>query len=391
MASNLRVDQITSSTTGSVSIGTATFTGGLSGDITGLNVTGVITATTLNQNLGAGSSITIGDTFIKQGAVGLGTTDTAGRNAGVGTATGTLIYNTTTDQLEVYTPGGWQVGAKIPFTATGGTEDTSSRSGYKIHTFSSPGSLIVSGGSKSVEYLIVGGGGGAGAYGGGGAGGMRTGSVTLSPGTYPVIRGAGGGGSGQGGSGVPSVFNNTGVGISSITSEGGGGGAPNGTAGQPGGSGGGGGGYFGTFPGGTGNRVAGTSTPVPSQGNDGGAGTSDDVSYTAGGGGGGAGAVGGAANTPAARQGGNGGDGSSSSITGSSVTYAGGGGGATNNASPYIGGTGGSGGGGNGAEGSGTGATAGTDGLGGGGGAKVPAPYGLNGGSGIVIIAYPTS
>lgn len=51
MASNLRVDQITSSTTGSVSIGTATFTGGLSGDITGLNVTGVITATTLNQNV----------------------------------------------------------------------------------------------------------------------------------------------------------------------------------------------------------------------------------------------------------------------------------------------------------------------------------------------------
>src|SRR6056300_341493 len=51
MASNLRVDQITASTTGSVSIGTATFTGGLSGSITGLNVTGVITATTLNQNV----------------------------------------------------------------------------------------------------------------------------------------------------------------------------------------------------------------------------------------------------------------------------------------------------------------------------------------------------
>ena len=51
MASNLRVDQITASTAGSVSIGTATFTGGLSGSITGLNVTGVITATTLNQNV----------------------------------------------------------------------------------------------------------------------------------------------------------------------------------------------------------------------------------------------------------------------------------------------------------------------------------------------------
>ena len=51
MASNLRVDQIIASTSDSVSIGTATFTGGLSGDITGLNVTGVITATTLNQNV----------------------------------------------------------------------------------------------------------------------------------------------------------------------------------------------------------------------------------------------------------------------------------------------------------------------------------------------------
>ena len=77
MASNLRVDQITASTTGSVSIGTATFTGGLSGDITGLNVTGVITATTLNQTLGAGSSITIGNTVITSTSIGIGTTTTA--------------------------------------------------------------------------------------------------------------------------------------------------------------------------------------------------------------------------------------------------------------------------------------------------------------------------
>jgi hypothetical protein len=74
MASNLRVDQITASTTGSVSIGTATFTGGLSGDITGLNVTGVITATTLNQNVTG--AVTATDGFV----VGTGATISGSTN-----------------------------------------------------------------------------------------------------------------------------------------------------------------------------------------------------------------------------------------------------------------------------------------------------------------------
>jgi hypothetical protein len=71
MASNLRVDQITSSTAGSVSIGTATFTGGLSGDITGLNVTGVITATTLNQNV-SGILTAQNGIHVTGGSVGIG-------------------------------------------------------------------------------------------------------------------------------------------------------------------------------------------------------------------------------------------------------------------------------------------------------------------------------
>ena len=58
---------------------------------------------------------------------------TAQRNAGVSTATGAAIYNTTTNQLEVYTPGGWVVGAKETFNATGGTKDTTSRSQYAVH------------------------------------------------------------------------------------------------------------------------------------------------------------------------------------------------------------------------------------------------------------------
>ena len=72
MASNLRVDQITASTAGSVSIGTATFTGGLSGNITGLNVTGVITATTLNQNV-SGILTAQNGIHVTGGSVGIGT------------------------------------------------------------------------------------------------------------------------------------------------------------------------------------------------------------------------------------------------------------------------------------------------------------------------------
>ena len=75
MASNLRVDQITASTTGSVSIGTATFTGGLSGSITGLNVTGVITATTLNQNV-TGVVTATGGFVVGTGATISGSTNT---------------------------------------------------------------------------------------------------------------------------------------------------------------------------------------------------------------------------------------------------------------------------------------------------------------------------
>jgi hypothetical protein len=108
MASNLRVDQITASTTGSVSIGTATFTGGLSGDITGLNVTGVITATTLNQNV-TGVVTATGGFVVGTGATISGSTNTitastngnervrinSSGNVGIGT-------DNPTSKLEVY-------------------------------------------------------------------------------------------------------------------------------------------------------------------------------------------------------------------------------------------------------------------------------------------------
>ena len=97
---------------------------------------------------------------------------------------------------------------------------------------------------------------------------------------------------------------------------------------------------------------------------------------------------------------GNGGNGLPSSITGIAVTYAGGGGGGVAGDSPPGLSTGQPGPGGGGIGGVGQpafpvgylrNATAGTDGLGGGGGAQYSPLYGLSGGSGIVIIAYPTS
>jgi len=72
------------------------------------------------STISATSSITVGDTVIKNTSISIGTTDTTGRNAGVSTATGAAIYNTTTNQVEVYTPVGWSVASKPPIIATGG-------------------------------------------------------------------------------------------------------------------------------------------------------------------------------------------------------------------------------------------------------------------------------
>ena len=61
-----------------------------------------------NVIAGLGASMTVGSgAFITGSSVGLGYTDTTGRDAGVGTATGTLIYNTATFQVEVYDGTQW--------------------------------------------------------------------------------------------------------------------------------------------------------------------------------------------------------------------------------------------------------------------------------------------
>jgi len=80
---------------------------------------------------------------------------------------------------------------------TGGTL-VSSDPTYAYRIFSTPGtsSLVVSNNNLAVEYLLIGAGGGGGnnyGGGGGGAGGIRSGTTTLSPNTYSIIVGSGGG------------------------------------------------------------------------------------------------------------------------------------------------------------------------------------------------------
>ena len=131
----------------------------------GAVVTGILTA---NSFIGISSvTITNGTSSLNKHSVGIGTTDTAGRNAGVGTAVGTLVYNSQTKEVQVYSAeDAWVAVYEEPFVATGGTKSTS---GSKtIHTFTSPGTFSVTSGSNTnLEYLVVAGGGGAGGGGGG--------------------------------------------------------------------------------------------------------------------------------------------------------------------------------------------------------------------------------
>jgi hypothetical protein len=243
---------------------------------------------------------------------------------------------------------------------------------------------------SSIEVLVVSGGGGGYALGGGGgAGGMKANtSFSVSSETnYSVTVGAGG--SGSAGAYYSSVAQGTRGGNSSfstITTTGGGPGSgfPISDGNSAGGGSGGGGAYYGN-----------AGLGISGEGNNGGAG-SFNGGYGVGGGGGGRGAAGSAAvDTPVAT-GGNGGIGLANTITGASVTYAGGGGGSADGRITTVMGKGATGIGGNAAVGSGTTAGSGVTNLGGGGGGNyfggdLTAGNAGNGGSGVVIIAYPSA
>lgn len=224
-----------------------------------------------------------------------------------------------------------------------------------IATFTTTGttSWTAPSGVTSVQYLVVGGGGGGGngydnGGGGGGGGGMvRTGTLSVTPGTsYTVTVGGGGAGgenirsSRSGVAGDPSVF-------SSITSLGGGGGG--GTRTGP---------Y---------NVVGVQQVLDPLTAPTGGSGNGSNNGGSGGGGAGGNGV----ANSGAT--GGSGGSGTSSSISGVTVTYGGGGDGANSNSA--------NGGGNDGAANTGTGGD-------GGGNTSSASTGGGAGRGGIVILSY---
>ena len=68
--------------------------------------------------VGAASS-----SFANYPNVGVGTTTTTGRNAGIRTSVGELTYNVDNQQLEVYDGINWIGGLTSPFGATGGTTE----------------------------------------------------------------------------------------------------------------------------------------------------------------------------------------------------------------------------------------------------------------------------
>ena len=246
--------------------------------------------------------------------------------------------------------------------------------------------------SISAELLVVGGG-GAGGFsvgGGGGAGGLLYyGAETpktpngpaisiISETVYTVTVGAGG-------TGGTSAYNQTDGGSSSFSTYvalGGGKGLgfaqtiPTNAAGSGGGA------------GGSNSLYNNGQLGTTGQGNNGGAGGKTGV-YRPSGGGGGAGTAGNFGTT-GANGAGVGGDGVRYSISSVSTTYAGGGGGGGDYGN--LGSVGGLGGGGSGGAGGGAGLTSGAanTGGGGGGGGAIPSISG-NGGTGIVIVRYPST
>jgi hypothetical protein len=372
--------------------------------------------------VGATTSITVGQSFIRNNQIGLGATTITGRNAGVGTATGTLIFNSSSNNVEYYTGTSW-ISLRSVVQVSGGTV-SDARPGFKVHTFTSDGNFIISGGElNNVELLVVAGGGGGGGnqYGaGGGAGGVNYATgLTITAGTHPADIGPGGPGGanggapgGKGGDGTDSIFGPASPSPFYRIAKGGGAGgsgytSPTNAPGNPGGSGGGASSLGGGATGGPATQPAqNPGKPGTNYGNVGGTYPNIPSGYApAGGGGAGAAGVG---NLGAISGGGNGGDGQPISITGSSVRY-GAGGGASIFASPPFPATavgrGGNGGGGNGAisqngvsgsspningvanTGSGGGGAHGS----GGGPFNNSTTTGGAGGSGIIIVAYPTT
>ena len=363
------------------------------------------------------SNVSVANT-ITSNQIKLNSTTTAVRNTGVSTAAGTMIYNSSSNKLQVYSENKWVSFSGKEINVSGGTiSNSGTRADYVVHTFTSPGTFSTSAALEGVEIMVIGAGGGGGGhrYGsGGGAGGviMRPASPAYpisSP--APVVVGSGGAGGPSVGSGSDGQNSTFGSGPTQLIGKGGGGGksydGPS-YPGNPGGSGAGATSRGGSRPGGSATQP-GTHGAGTDYGNRGGNYTMPGNGWAPAGGGG---AGGNGTDTPTSiNGGGNGGIGVQLSISGSATYYAGGGAGGiyNNQTGPNsfygVGGNGGGGSSWNSVPGSYVGHSApgaGAANSGGGGcGAhgQNPGSIPLNnalsagkaGGSGIVIIAYPTT
>jgi hypothetical protein len=389
------------------------------------NIEADLGSTTVNvsSGLSVAGGISVGSNFIGNNAVGLGATTTTGRNAGVGTAVGTIIYNSTENAVQVYTGNGWTDvrDTGIGIKATGGS--ITQVADKTIHTFTGSGTFRVTNPTlTSVDYLMVGGGGGGGSGNGGGGGGGGAGLFLSETGipvnTTPFAVTIGAGGVGSSAPATPNISqrgNSTTVAFPSGTKTatyGGGGASTQSGGGDPGGSGGGAGNATPTSSGGpaTGSPYPGTPGTTPSSGWGHAGGSSGPATPQAGaGGGGGAGGVGGNGSPTATGNGGAGVQLPSTFRGGSFIgspgpgggnywVAGGGGGGAGFNGGPGTGpiGVGGgpggpyAGAGNGGPPGPGKNALANTGSGGGGFNSISTSGIAGSGGSGIVIIAYPS-
>ena len=101
--------------------------------------------------VGAGTS-----SFMKDGeGIGFPNLTTSQRDnlSGANRVTGQVIFNTDRDFLEIWTGSVWIELFSNPNSSSGGTKDTTSRSGYTVHTFTSPGTLQIVG-QFNAEYLV---------------------------------------------------------------------------------------------------------------------------------------------------------------------------------------------------------------------------------------------
>ena len=115
-----------------------------------LNIKAVNVA--ISTDMSVGGELTVTDTFLKPQAVGLGTTNVAGRDAGISTATGTVIYDDAVG-MQVYSgESGWKTIANTAadvdsggMTASGGNSNFIA-AGKTVQKFTADGTFTVSSG-----------------------------------------------------------------------------------------------------------------------------------------------------------------------------------------------------------------------------------------------------